>query len=183
MCAITLNPITSKTLPTFGSPREMCLIYNREMFLRWHGLESTPRRPSQAEEVPLYYFLCTSRVCSGCYKWDRGVPVAMWAQILKELNFLSDLGHIQRSGHFLQLCLYCAVAEGSFQNRLFNSQELTHLFQICKYITKTCSSNEMKAKSLVIVCDDWTQSLGQLRRKWTLRKKYLVLLKYLCSNM
>lgn len=82
------------------------------------------------------------------------MPVAMCAQILKVLNFLSDLSHVQGSGHFLQLCLHCAVAEGSLQNRLFDSQELAHLFQICKSTTKTCCSKEKKTKTLVVVCDE-----------------------------
>lgn len=60
---IGLNSTTSKTRPTFESLRELRLIYNREMFLRWDGLESTPRKASQAEEVALLYFLCTWRVC------------------------------------------------------------------------------------------------------------------------
>lgn len=34
ICVITLNPITLKAHPTFGSLRELCLIYNKEMLLQ-----------------------------------------------------------------------------------------------------------------------------------------------------
>lgn len=163
ICVITLNPITLKTRPTFGSLRELCLIYNKEMLLQWDGLESTPRRASQAEEVVLYIFY-VYHVCA-CGQWvlqvGQGRAGGAVCTDKKELNFLSDLGHVQGSGHFLQLCLHCAVAEGSLQNRLFDSQELTHLFQICKCTTNTCCTMEKKAKTLVIVCKDWTQSWGQ----------------------
>lgn len=71
---IGLNPTTSKTRPTFESLRELRLIYNREMFLCWDGLESTPRKASQAEEVALLYFLCTWCVCvCECGRVGRGV--------------------------------------------------------------------------------------------------------------
>lgn len=62
----TMNSITSKTWPTFGSPREMWLIHNREMFLQGcEGLESTPRRVSQEEEVALFIFMHIESVCGG----------------------------------------------------------------------------------------------------------------------
>lgn len=69
--------------------------------------------------------------------WSVGVKVGgrRAQRTGKELNSLSDLGDVQGSGHFLQLCLHRAVAKGSLQNRLLDSQELTHLFQICKMHT------------------------------------------------
>lgn len=184
---IGLNPTTSKTRPTFESLRELRLIYNREMFLRWDGLESTPRKASQAEEVALLYFLCTWRVCvcaCGQGGVTSGTGVSMGGhRHEKEPKLLSDLGHVQGGGHFLQLCLHCAVAEGSLQNRLLDSQELTHLFQICKRTTETCCSKEQTNQTMVVVCDVWTQSWGPFKRKMTGKTNPLFPLKYLCPNM
>lgn len=129
--ANALNSITSKTRPTFGSPREMRLIHNTEVFLqRRDGWESTPRRATQVEEIALYNFMHIE-----CGQWGLQVGGRRARHTGKELNFLSDLGDVQGSGHFLQLRLHRAVAERSLQNRLLDSQELAHLLQICKMHT------------------------------------------------
>lgn len=84
------------------------------------------------EEIALYNFMLIE-----CGQW--GLQVGGWRaqRTGKELNFLSDLGDVQSSGHFLQLGLHRAVAEGSLQNRLLDSQELAHLFQIWKCTQST----------------------------------------------
>lgn len=39
-----------------------------------------------------------------------------WCKTDYDSSIPSDLGHVQGCGHFLQLCLHCAVAERSFQH-------------------------------------------------------------------
>lgn len=112
----------------------LCTI-SSSAFSRWVSvcvtrIHSTAQQPehNRGKKQPFYFTHCMCAIM-----WmqieQKYICVAGARQIC---NSFSDLGHIQGSGDFLHLSLYCAVAECSLQDGLFDTQQLTHLLQICR---------------------------------------------------